>query len=185
MSRIYSSRKVGKLLGADPSSVNRWIDSGKLDAYRTPGGHRRVPHENLMAFLERCRMPIPDELKPQQLTVMMVDRDRQLMRALRRSLVRARRGIQVEPYTSWHQALVLIGLQRPDVVLWNMDLCPDDVADVCQSVKAIPETGGTLLVLHGQAPAAPLKKRLRSLGAAAVLTRPFKGGDVLELLEEE
>ena len=130
MSRIYSSRKVGKLLGVDPSSVNRWIDADKLKAYRTPGGHRRVPHENLMAFLERCDMPVPDELKPQQLTVLLVDRDRQLMRSLRRSLVRARRGIQVESCASWHQALVLIGLQRPDVVLWNLDLCPEDVADV-------------------------------------------------------
>ncbi len=184
MSRIYSSRKVGRLLKADPSSVNRWIDSGKLKAYRTPGGHRRVPEENLMDFLAECGMPVPDELKPQQLSVLLVDSDRQLMRSLRRSLSRARRGLQLETCASLHQALVFIGARRPDVVLWNLDMCPEEMVDVCQSIKATPETNGTTLVLHSGTRVGHLKKKLKAQGAGAVLTRPFKGIDVLELLEE-
>lgn len=185
MSRIYSSRKVGKLLGADPSSVNRWIDSGTLKAYRTPGGHRRVSFENLMDFLNRCEMPIPEELKPAQLTVLLVDSDRQFMQSMRRSLSRARRDIVVEACASPLQALVLVGARRPDVVLWNLDLDPERAADVCQSIKGTPETSGTLVVAHSASPVGHLKKKLRAQGASAVLTRPFKGMDVLELLDEE
>ena len=184
MSRIYSSRKVGQLLGADPSRVNRWIDSGKLKAYRTPGGHRRVPHDNLMDFLSSCDMPVPDELKPDQVSVLLVDSDRQFMRSLRRSISRARRGMLVDTCASPHQALVFVGARRPDVVLWNLDLNPEQAADICQSIKGTPETSGTLLVVHSGAAVGHLKKKLRAQGASAVLTRPFKAVDVLELLDE-
>ena len=184
MSRIYSSRKVGKLLGADPSSVNRWIDSGKLKAYRTPGGHRRVPHENLMDFLSRCEMPMPDELKPDQVSVLLVDSDRQFMRSLRRSMSRSRRGLQVDTCASPHQALVFIGARRPQVVLWNLDLNPEEAADICASIKGTPETNGTLLVVHSAGPVSHLKKKLLAQGASVVLTRPFKALDVIELLDE-
>jgi excisionase family DNA binding protein len=63
MKRYYSSRDVAFLIKSDPSSVNRWIDSGKLKAHRTPGGHRRVNPADLLEFLEQHGMPIPAELR--------------------------------------------------------------------------------------------------------------------------
>ena len=185
MSRIYSSRTVGKLLDADPSSVNRWIDSGQLRAYRTPGGHRRVPHEDLLEFLARCGMPVPQELQPHQQTVLLVDSDRQRMRALRRSLLRAGKELVVDTCASQHQALVLIGARHPDVVLWNLDQAPEAAVDICQSIKGTPETQKVLLILHSEVALGHLKKKLCAQGADAVLLRPFKGAEVVELLKEE
>ena len=37
-----SAAAVGRRLGLNKSTVTRWIEAGKLPAFRTPGGHWRV-----------------------------------------------------------------------------------------------------------------------------------------------
>ena len=38
-------------------AVLKWIRSGKLKAYRTPGGHCRIKREDFRAFLDNHGMP--------------------------------------------------------------------------------------------------------------------------------
>ena len=57
--RNLSTFAVASLLEVDPGSVVNWVDEGMLKAHRTPGGHRRVAREDLLAFLREHKMPIP------------------------------------------------------------------------------------------------------------------------------
>lgn len=59
-----TSHKAGALLQVDPSSINKWIKEGRIAAYRTPGGHRRIRAGDLVGFLIKHQMPIPRELEP-------------------------------------------------------------------------------------------------------------------------
>ncbi len=43
---------VAALLYVDPKTVTRWAVAGKLDAIRTPGGHRRYLKSDVLAILE-------------------------------------------------------------------------------------------------------------------------------------
>jgi excisionase family DNA binding protein len=120
MTRIYSSRQVGKLVGADPSSVNRWIDSGRLKAYRTPGGHRRVLYDDLLKFLGDCGIPIPEELKATSITLLIVDDDEKYLRSLRKALMRMDRSLDIQTCNSGIEALILLGARRPDVIVLDI-----------------------------------------------------------------
>lgn len=46
---------AARLLGVTPQTVARWIDSGRLPAFRTLGGHRRIAR----ADLDRITTPTP------------------------------------------------------------------------------------------------------------------------------
>src|ERR1041384_3525255 len=59
---LLTSYQVGALLQVNPSSVNKWIKDGRIEAFRTPGGHRRIRAADLVAFLRPHNMPVPGSL---------------------------------------------------------------------------------------------------------------------------
>lgn len=46
-----SPGEVAALFRVRATTVTKWARDGKLDSFRTPGGHLRVPRPAVMAFL--------------------------------------------------------------------------------------------------------------------------------------
>lgn len=61
--RFFTTYQIGQLLGVSRHSVINWIEKGGLLAHRTPGGHRRVRREDLVEFLQKHKIPIPEVLQ--------------------------------------------------------------------------------------------------------------------------
>lgn len=51
----YSAGEAAKFLGVSIGTIRKWSDDGHLRSMRTPGGHRRYSHEDLMDFLRKMR----------------------------------------------------------------------------------------------------------------------------------
>jgi excisionase family DNA binding protein len=49
--RWVTLRRAREILGVDESTLRRWADSGRLQVYRTPGGHRRFALDNLQEMV--------------------------------------------------------------------------------------------------------------------------------------
>lgn len=45
--------EVARLVGVNAKTVSRWCTEGRLDSVRTPGGHRRITRDAMVAFLGR------------------------------------------------------------------------------------------------------------------------------------
>src|SRR5208283_3403596 len=69
--------------------VLKWVESGKLKAYRTPGKHSRVSIEDFLSFLKEYNMPVPAVLQPSamQKKILIVDDDRGIAHCLQRVLM--------------------------------------------------------------------------------------------------
>ncbi len=52
MHEHLTTRQVADALKVSESSVKRWCDSGAIPTVRTAGGHRRIPIDGLVQFLE-------------------------------------------------------------------------------------------------------------------------------------
>ncbi len=56
--RLLSTRELADALGVSESSLKRWVDSGKISASRTEGGHRRIEISEAMRFIRETRAPL-------------------------------------------------------------------------------------------------------------------------------
>jgi len=56
----FTPKQVATALQVSESSVKRWCDRGVIRTDRTLGGHRRIPLENLMEFLESTNRRVLD-----------------------------------------------------------------------------------------------------------------------------
>ena len=48
---LLAPREVAALLFVDPKTVTRWAQAGKLNSFRTPGGHRRYLKSDILALV--------------------------------------------------------------------------------------------------------------------------------------
>jgi MerR family transcriptional regulator, light-induced transcriptional regulator len=52
MKKLLTTTSAAKLAGVGVSSIKRWADEGKLRTVRTPGGHRRLVHSDILSFVK-------------------------------------------------------------------------------------------------------------------------------------
>ncbi len=51
-SEFLRPKEAGRLLNLSLSTIKKYIYSGKLKSYKTPGGHHRIKKEDLMSILK-------------------------------------------------------------------------------------------------------------------------------------
>ncbi|RMF14769.1 MAG: helix-turn-helix domain-containing protein, partial [Candidatus Dadabacteria bacterium] len=55
---LLTSSEAATLLDCHESTIKRFCDSGLLSFQRTPGGHRRIPLDSLLAFARESGQPL-------------------------------------------------------------------------------------------------------------------------------
>src|SRR5262245_46821615 len=85
---IYTTHEISRLLQVNPRSVINWIEQDLLPSYRTPGGHRRIRHEDLLAFLRKHQIPTPAALVDGKFGILIVDDDPEIVALVKAFLER-------------------------------------------------------------------------------------------------
>src|ERR1700748_1242941 len=80
---IFTTHEVSGLLHVNPRSVINWIEQDLLASYRTPGGHRRIRREDLLAFLRKHQIPTPGQLVDEKFKVLIVEDEEEIVKILR------------------------------------------------------------------------------------------------------
>ena len=55
---LISISEASQMLGVNEATLRQWTDEGKLDAFVTPGGHRRYSRSDLKKFTRSCHKTI-------------------------------------------------------------------------------------------------------------------------------
>jgi excisionase family DNA binding protein len=58
LEKSFSPKQVADALDVSESSIKRWCDRGAIRTVKTFGGHRRIPLEGLLTFLEETKREI-------------------------------------------------------------------------------------------------------------------------------
>ena len=183
MNRIFTSHEVASLVQVSPSSVLKWIEQGKLRAFRTPGGHRRVASEELLDFLRAHQLPVPAELETDRVRLLVIDDEATYLRALGTLLQRADSRVEVALAESALDGLLKVGLLKPEVVLLDTYMPGMDGLEVCTRLKRSPLTAHIAVLAMSGRPSAETERRFLEAGAAAFLPKPIQASTVLQKLE--
>ena len=138
---LLTSYQVGSLLQVNPSSVNKWVKDGRIPAFRTPGGHRRIRAADLVAILQEHSMPVPQSLhNAAKKRLLIVDDDPKQLSALKRLFKAYRERLEVRYASNGIDALVQVGAFQPQMVLLDVYMSELDGIEVCRRLKTNPET---------------------------------------------
>jgi excisionase family DNA binding protein len=118
--RSYSTAYVAERLGVSIPTVQRWVDAGHINAWKTPGGHRRIAADSADALIASQQRQSNGAAEGSGTTVVVVDDnpdDRDLLAAIvHEALPRA----ALRSYENGFQALVAIGREPPEIVITDI-----------------------------------------------------------------
>lgn len=173
MAKNLTTFVIADLLSVDPGSVANWIDQDRLRAYRTPGGHRRVRVEDLLEFLRKQKMPIPPELQTKPPCVIVVDDEIAVAQVIAKALKKANPQWEVLEANDGFQAGAMVSTKRPEVVILDLRMPGMDGFEVCQRLKADPETRNVAVLAITAYPSQENHDRILQCGAKACFAKPL------------
>ena len=166
---IYTTHEVSRLLHVNPRSVINWIEQSLLSSYRTPGGHRRIRHDDLLAFLRKHQIPTPASLIDGQFYVLIVD-DEQEITDLIRTFLERQGGYDISSASDGITALIEVGRVKPDLLILDLMIPGVDGIEVCRRIKADSTNKAAIIAVSGTA---ENEKKVLQAGADAFMLKPI------------
>jgi excisionase family DNA binding protein len=131
----YTTGEIAGFCSVTINAVKKWIAAGKLNAFRTPGGHYRVHRDEFLSFLERYKLDIKARLFPETRRVLIVDDERDIREFVKGVLESMDSSYEVETASDGYEALIKVGDFKPELVILDIRMPNIDGFEVCRRIK--------------------------------------------------
>lgn len=172
---VFTTFEAAKLCHVSPLSIINWVNAGRLPAFRTPGGHRRIRREDLLLFMRDNGLPIPEEMQKGsgRRKVLVVDDEPSIRELLSEHLSTRTSPYEVSSAADGFEAGRLVATFRPDVVLLDLRMPGVDGFQICRTIKADPETTNTVVIAMTGYYSPETEARVLECGAVRCLAKPL------------
>lgn len=180
--KTYSTFDIARMLEIVPGTVANWIDNGKLKAFTTLGGHRRVSQEDLFAFLKKNSIPVPELLANSsgRKKILIVEDDEKFLNLIVKAF-KTFKDFELLTATDGFQAGQLVEGRKPDLVVLDIMLPDINGFKVCELIKA--KNKNTKVIAITGYDSEDIKKKILDAGADAYLIKPFQFKTLFENVE--
>lgn len=164
--RTLTTREVAKLLGLAVRSVQLMVDRGELQAWKTPGGHRRISRESVnlwltqhpgdkgaapkttpgttLLYADAPRRRVTDSRKP---TVVLIEDSGHFQGVIKLLLQRSHPQVTLHVASDAVVGLALCGAVRPDVLMVDLLLPGIDGVTLIGSLRSQKHFAGLQLMV--------------------------------------
>ncbi|MBF0122971.1 MAG: response regulator [Candidatus Omnitrophica bacterium] len=183
MDRPLTTGEIAQFCHVTDRAVLKWIEEGKLKAYRTPGNHSRVHVADFVGFLKAFNMPIPLEFQEGGLKkILVVDDDKEMVSAIRRVLANQKKYEIDAAYDGFTAGQKFVEF-KPDLVLLDIRMPGLDGYEVCSLLRQNPASQGVKVIIISGALDMDGVEKIMKIGANDYLTKPFRNEFLVMLVE--
>lgn len=179
---ILGTTDISKACGVTIQTVQSWIDRGVLQAFRTPGGHRRVKKEDFLSFLEKFQFPLSQEIKTTSPRILVAEDETDLRDAISSIINNSFPNAVVTLCSTGADALIQLGMAKPDVAIIDVFMPGLSGVQLLEKIKAFPELKQTRVIIITGHKNKISEQEMMDQGAEAVLYKPFRTNEVTDLL---
>ncbi len=183
-----TTREAATLLGVSVGTVQLWVESGLLRAWKTAGGHRRVLRDSVEHLLHKAPAPPAFTTAPavtpassRRLSVMVVEDDATLLRLYETHISRWPMAPEVTVIDNAVTGLLMIGRHCPDLLVIDLHMPGIDGFHMLRVLRKTPEMAHTTIVVVSGLDAAEIEQRGGIAPDIEVLPKPIPFKRLLEI----
>lgn len=181
--KIYTTYQIGKFCQVNIRTVIRWIETGKLKAYSTPGGHRRVKWSDLINFLAENRMPVPKELEEaRKKKILLVDDDPDFVDSAQQHLEKIA-DAEVRVTSSGFDTGIMVADWMPDLILLGFIIPDIDAFKATRTLKQNPRMKKIPIIAITSRSDTDEIEKIKNSGVDSVITKPLEPESFLKKVD--
>ena len=174
MDEVFTVFTASKYCNVSSKTIINWVDQGYINAYRTPGGHRRINRKDLEAFMKKQGIPIPETMTAdERKKILVVDDDPIIVESIVQSLEEDEHDYEVISAADGFEAGLQVNHFRPHLLI--LDIMMPDIKgyDVCKRIKSSPETRDTKIIVLSAYLDEEKFAQMKEYGADACFSKPL------------
>jgi excisionase family DNA binding protein len=172
--------EAARYLGVAQSTVRKWADTGRIETFKTPGGHRRFRRDDLERFLHgTTQHELPEGRNGGAPLVLIVDDDAAVRAVIRECLIQE--GFQVVEGDSAQQGIEQINSRIPDLMMIDVTMPGVDGWEMLRRVREKLDVDDLPVVIFSGHVGEEELGRAPQRGAQGYLRKPF---DPLKLVAQ-
>lgn len=142
-----STTEAAKRLGVALSTVQSWVETGALEAWKTPGGHRRVMIKSVDRLLEEgiSKRKLVSEVNA--LRVLVVEDEHVMIEIYSGFFRKWRLPVSVSFTENGYEALLRIGYEIPDLIITDLSMPEMDGFQMIRSLRQFQATAKIQIIV--------------------------------------
>ncbi|GMR05013.1 MAG: response regulator [Thermodesulfobacteriota bacterium] len=169
----YTTGEVAGFCDVTINAVKKWIHSGKLDAFRTPGGHYRVKRADFLAFVAKYKLDVKEKMFPDKRRILVVDDEKNVVEYIKGALESSGDNYEIETASDGYEALIKVGDFKPELLILDIRMPKIDGFEVCRRIKGDEHTKD-IKILAVTAYGKEDMDKILGCGADYCLSKPLK-----------
>ncbi|MCB9791833.1 MAG: response regulator [Alphaproteobacteria bacterium] len=182
----FTTYQVSKILGVSLPTVVNWVNSERLNAHRTPGGHRRISRSDLITFAREYNYPLSDEFLSEsggKRRVLIVD-DEQDFADMVKDYLSMKGSFDVEVADSGFAAGYTVARFQPDLILMDIMMPDMDGFEVLRMLRAGRETHHVPVIACTAYRDARIERRILEDDFDGFVQKPLKLDELIRLIRK-
>ncbi len=148
----YSTLEVAKLLGMAVRSVQMMVDRGELEAWKTPGGHRRISRSSVQRWRDsRQAAASRGAARPAERAgarrVLLIEDSKHYQNLVSLLVKHAFPDVELAVADDGIAGLAMVGKLEPQVLIVDIQLPGIDGAVLVTSLRSHPQFSGCRLIV--------------------------------------
>lgn len=180
--KVFSTFQAAKICHVAPVTIIRWIEAGRLDSYKTPGGHRRIREADLVKFIEENGLPRYTAGGISTPRVLVVDDEMVVRRFIQKTLEESVLECVCEFSNDGIDALLKLGIFQPHVMVLDVNIPWVDGLEICRRVRGNENTRQVKIIVITGFLNDNDREEIVNAGADHLLFKPFDEGQLLDLV---
>jgi excisionase family DNA binding protein len=119
---FYTSREAAKKLGVSTTTIQLWVESGALPAWKTAGGHRRIPSEAVDTILAKQQSTTDQGRATHAHSVVIVEDEPVQREMYRIKFVEWNLPVNLYLAEDGFEGLLMIGKYAPDLIISDLSM---------------------------------------------------------------
>lgn len=177
---LYTTQQVADLVGVSSRTIQLWAAAGVINAWKTPGGHRRFPE----AEVQRLQRELGGESSGGRHTILVVEDEPDLQMLYRLSIESWNLPVDVVTAQDGYEGLLQIGLHRPQVVILDLMMPKTDGFRVLEVLESSGELENSLVMAVSAMSNEEIREKGEIPASITVYPKPIPFGTIRERVTE-